>query len=132
MVDLELEPDSEVDKQYERYTSSLKMNSLAMVFMLGSLLASVNFASAAAMNAVHQLAVFALAANIPAIVTGRMSYVDIAWPWGLCVIGLLPLISPPPASSPRTYLVMAAYLLAGFRMALGKLLDSFLTSSLPG
>ena len=92
MVDLELEPDSEVDKQYERYTSSLKMNSLAMVFMLGSLLASVNFASAAAMNAVLQLAAFALAANIPAIVTGRMSYVDIAWPCGLVIIGIGPLI----------------------------------------
>ena len=96
MVDLELEPDSEVDKQYERYTSSLKMNSLAMVFMLGSLLASVNFASAAAMNAVLQLAAFALAANIPAIVTGRMSYVDIAWPCGLVIIGIGPLIQGEP------------------------------------
>ena len=88
----ELEVDTEVDKQYKRYIDNLKMNLLPTLIMVGSLLASDNFASAAAMNAVIQLAVFALTANIPAIVTGRMSYVDIAWPCGLVIIGLGPLI----------------------------------------
>ena len=73
-------------------------------------------------NILLQSLVFLLTAHLPCLLTGRMSYVDIAWPWGLCIISLLPLISPPPVYSPRTYLVMAAYLLAGFRMALGKLL----------
>ena len=86
MVELDL------DSDYRRYVSNLKMNSLPMVFMLGSLLASANFASAAAVNAALQLAVFALTANVPAAVTGRMSYVDVAWPCGLVVIGLGPLI----------------------------------------
>ena len=86
MVELDL------DSDYRRYVSNLKMNSLPMVFMLGSLLASANFASAAASNAALQLAVFLLTANIPALVTGRMSYVDIAWPCGLVTIGLGPLI----------------------------------------
>ena len=88
MVELEVE----VDKQFEKYISNLKMNSLPMVFMLGSLLASAAFSSAAAMNAALQLAVFALAANIPALITGRMSYVDLAWPFGLVTIGLSPLM----------------------------------------
>ena len=92
MAELELDVDSEVDKQYKRYIDNLKMNLLPMVIMVGSLLASDNFASAAATNAIIQLAVFALTANIPAIVTGRMSYVDIAWPCGLVIIGLGPLI----------------------------------------
>ena len=26
--------------------------------------------------------------------TGRMSYVDLAWPWGLVTLGLQPLLSP--------------------------------------
>jgi len=116
-----LESDSEVDKQFKRYISSLKMNSLAMVFMLGSLLASANFASAAAMNAVLQLAAFVLTANIPAIVTGRMSYVDVAWPCGLVIIGLGPLMQGTAINngSLRCYFIMAAYLVAGGRMALG-------------
>ena len=82
----------EVDKQFVKYISSLKMNSLPMVFMLGSLLASAAFSSAAAMNAALQLAVFAVVANIPALITGRMSYVDLAWPYGLVTIGLSPLL----------------------------------------
>ena len=79
-------------------------------------------------NILLQSLVFLLTAHLPCLLTGRMSYVDIAWPWGLLTIGLLPLLSPPPVSSTRTYLVMAAYLLAGFRMALGKLVIVVLLS----
>ena len=64
MVELDL------DSDYKRYVSNLKMNSLPMVFMLGSLLASANFSSAAAVNAALQLVVFVLTANIPAVITG--------------------------------------------------------------
>merc|ERR1719367_433676 len=87
-----VELDVEVDNQFVKYISSLKMNSLPMVFMLGSLLASAAFSSAAATNAALQLAVFAVVANIPALITGRMSYVDLAWPYGLVTIGLSPLL----------------------------------------
>ena len=51
------------------------------------LLMSNNFATTAILNCALQLIVFILTANIPAFVTGRMSYVDIAWPWGLVTIG---------------------------------------------
>ena len=82
------------------------------------LLMSNNFANAAIFNGILQIVVFILTANIPALVTGRMSYVDIAWPWGLVSIGLLPLIGIP-ANDFRAYFVMTAYLVAGARMALG-------------
>ena len=71
-------------------------------------------------NAINQIIIFTVTAHVPALFTGRMSYVDIAWPWGLMAIGLLPLFSPPEVFTPRTYLVMAAFILAGGRMALGK------------
>ena len=87
-----------------------------LVFLLTS-----EFQGPSVTNNILQTLVFLLTAHLPCLLTGRMSYVDIAWPWGLLTIGLLPIISPPPVFSARTYLVMAAYLLAGFRMALGKL-----------
>ena len=89
---MEIVVELDLDSDYRRYVSNLKMNSLPMVFMLGSLLASANFSSAAAVNAALQFVVFVLTANIPAVITGRMSYVDIAWPCGLVIIGLGPLI----------------------------------------
>ena len=91
-------------------------------------LVTSQFYSPSLTNMILQTLVFLLTAHLPCLLTGRMSYVDIAWPWGLLTIGLLPIISPPPVSSARTYLVMAAYLLAGFRMALGKLVMGTLPS----
>ena len=37
-----------------------------------------------------QIIIFFLTANIPSFVTGRMSYVNIAWPWGLIMMGSCP------------------------------------------
>ena len=69
-----------------------------------------------------QLLVFTPTALVPALVTGRMSWVDIAWPWGLVTIGLVPLLCPPETAwSLRTVLVMGAFFAAGGRMALGKI-----------
>jgi len=77
------------------------------------------FSSVVMTNIITQVIVFIITAHIPAFITGRMSYVDIAWPWGLISIGLLPILSPPDTTSPRTYLLMVAFLMAGGRMALG-------------
>jgi len=52
------------------------------------------------------------------LITGRMSYVDIAWPYGLFTIGSLPLLLQI-GTNLRGKLVMMAYLVAGGRMALG-------------
>lgn len=40
-------------------------------------------------NLIAQVAWFIVSAHIPAVRTGIMSYVDLAWPWGLCIIGLV-------------------------------------------
>jgi len=87
------------------------------------LLLSESFASVALLNNILQLIVFIVTAQIPSLMTGRMSYVDIAWPWGLMTIGLMPLLSPVITAGPgpgiRATLVMLAFLIAGGRMALG-------------
>jgi len=88
------------------------------------LLMSNRFALLAATNCICQLAVFLLTANIPALLTGRMSYVDIAWPWGLVTIGLSPMLAGthwPVLELGRENLVMVAYLVSGLRMGLGAL-----------
>lgn len=85
---------------------------------------STQFSSVAQTNALVQLLWFLVSVHIPALVTGRMSYVDIAWPWGLVWIGLSPFMSGGAGGGTggwitRENLVTMAYLLAGLRMGLG-------------
>ena len=82
------------------------------------------YSAPALTNLMAQLLVFLPTALVPALVTGRMSWVDIAWPWGLVTIGLVPLLCPPEAGawSLRSVLVMGAFFAAGGRMALGEAL----------
>ena len=40
-------------------------------------------------NGVLQIFLFLVVACIPAYFTKKMSFVDIAWPWGLVLIGIL-------------------------------------------
>jgi len=86
---------------------------------IGITFISSRFAQVATFNAVLQLVVFVITCNIPAFLTGRMSYVDIAWPWGLVSIGLLPVLVEGSNPGIRTKLAMAAFLAAGLRMAFG-------------
>merc|ERR1711892_1455799 len=89
------------------------------------LLMSNRFALLATTNSICQLAVFLLTANIPALLTGRMSYVDIAWPWGLVTIGLSPMLAGthwPVLELGRENLVMVAYLVSGLRMEMPRYL----------
>jgi steroid 5-alpha reductase family enzyme len=68
-------------------------------------------------NVVAQAVLFTALAAIPAQRTGRMSYVDIAWPAGLVAIGLqVPIFSS--HFGPSAIAVAAAYLAIGLRMAL--------------
>ena len=69
------------------------MNLLRIGIPAAILLLSNGFANVAMYNAIRQLMIFIICAHIPALVTGRMSYVDIAWPYGLFTIGLMPLLS---------------------------------------
>jgi steroid 5-alpha reductase family enzyme len=68
-------------------------------------------------NALTQAVLFTVLAAIPAYRSAKMSYVDIAWPWGLVAIGLgIPVygVNYGPAGVAMT----AAYLAIGLRMGL--------------
>jgi steroid 5-alpha reductase family enzyme len=66
-------------------------------------------------NVIVQGVLFLLLCIIPAIKTGRMSYVDLAWPLGLFFIGLQVLFFSDEMTS-RSYIIAALYLFAGGRM----------------
>lgn len=72
-------------------------------------------------NGVLQLLLFLVVACIPAFLTKKMSYVDIAWPWGLVLIGILALLLGT-GYKPRIYLVAGMYLFSGLRMGIGALI----------
>ncbi|MCP5066939.1 MAG: hypothetical protein GY946_10260, partial [bacterium] len=51
------------------------------------LVASDHLRTLGLINGLLQVVLFTFVVCIPAWRTGRMSYVDIGWPWGLVVIG---------------------------------------------
>ena len=71
-------------------------------------------------NAAVQAVLFILVACIPFLITGRMSYVDIAWPFGVALIGVLILLMGD-GNATRKFVVGGVYLLTGLRMGLGAL-----------
>jgi len=71
-------------------------------------------------NAVIQIAFFIVVACIPFLRTGRMSYVDIAWPFGVALIGVL-IIFMGDGDVIRKMLVGGVYLFIGLRMGIGAL-----------
>ena len=74
----------------------------------------------AVINLSGQILLFILLACIPAYRTGRMSYVDIAWPWGLVLIGVLTYVFSS-GDWLRVLVISTAYVLIGLRMGLGAL-----------
>ncbi|MET9357431.1 DUF1295 domain-containing protein [Streptomyces sp. NPDC006617] len=66
-------------------------------------------------NLLVQLAVFVVGACLPAHRTGFMSYVDVAWPWGLALIGVQ-VLAFGGLDSPVAVATAAIYLLMGMRM----------------
>jgi steroid 5-alpha reductase family enzyme len=72
------------------------------------------------LNALLQITLFVAVACIPYWKTRRMSYVDIAWPFGVALIGLLILLLGD-GSWLRRGLTAGVYLLIGLRMGLGAL-----------
>ena len=82
------------------------------------LLVTEKFFALSLVNAVAQLVLFAFVVCLPTWRTGRMSYVDIGWPWGLTVIGILTWIYGE-GDALRVAIVSIAYIFAGSRMGLG-------------
>lgn len=89
-------------------------------FLLGwALLFSIPaFSSLSLMNGVLQLLLFFFLACLPAWQTRRMSYVDIAWPWGLVLIGVLASIYGE-GHDIRVMIVGIIYIFMGGRMGMG-------------
>ena len=89
------------------------------------LLFTPTFSDIALANGLLQLLLFSLVVCLPTWRTGRMSYVDIGWPWGLTLIGVITWLYSD-GDSTRVAVVSIAYIFAGSRMGLGaiKLLTS--------
>ena len=81
---------------------------------------SNNFQSIALINGIGQLLLFLFVVCIPIWKTGRMSYVDIGWPWGVALIGLITYCQINTITLSKT-LAITAYILIGSRMGLGAL-----------
>ncbi len=97
------------------------------------LLVTEQFFALSLFNGVAQLVLFAFVVCLPTWRTGRMSYVDIGWPWGLTVIGILTWIYGE-GDSLRVAIVSIAYIFAGSRMGLGAiklLISGHLDKELP-
>ncbi|MEU3645744.1 DUF1295 domain-containing protein [Lentzea sp. NPDC034063] len=71
-------------------------------------------------NLVAQVVLFTLAAAVPGYLTRHVSYVDVAWPWGLVAIGLVTLLTADRLSVPLVAVALA-YLAMGARMGLWSL-----------
>lgn len=77
-----------------------------------------NFAEIGLINGLLQLLLFAFVVCLPTWRTGRMSYVDIGWPWGLTLIGIITWFYSE-GDSTRVAIVSIAYIFAGSRMGFG-------------
>ena len=81
---------------------------------------SNNFQSIAIINGMAQLILFLFVVCIPIWITKRMSYVDIGWPWGVALIGIIAYCLSNNITLTKS-LIMIAYVLIGSRMGLGAL-----------
>jgi len=86
----------------------------------GLLLFSENLTSISFTNGVLQLLLFALVVCLPTWRTGRMSYVDIGWPWGVALIGIITWLYGE-GDSARIATISILYILIGSRMGMGAL-----------
>jgi steroid 5-alpha reductase family enzyme len=95
---------------------------ISFVLIWMTLLSSQNetFASLVLVNGALQMSLFIVVACIPLRRTGRMSYVDIAWPFGIATIGVL-ILALADGNTVRKLTVGAVYLFIGLRMGLGAL-----------
>ena len=81
---------------------------------------SNSFQTIAIINGIAQLILFLFVVCIPIWITKRMSYVDIGWPWGVALIGIIAYCLSNNITLTQS-LIMIAYVLIGSRMGLGAL-----------
>ncbi|MFK8049224.1 MAG: DUF1295 domain-containing protein [Halioglobus sp.] len=100
----------------------IKYLSPLLPFLIGwmILLSSAQLSELSLVNGIAQLLLFALVVCWPIWKTGRMSYVDIGWPFGLVVIGILTYVYSE-GHQLRVSLVSGVYIFVGLRMGMGAL-----------
>ena len=81
---------------------------------------SNSFQSIAIINGIAQLILFLFVVCIPIWRTKRMSYVDIGWPWGVALIGIIAYCFSDNVTLTKILMVIA-YVLIGSRMGVGAL-----------
>jgi steroid 5-alpha reductase family enzyme len=86
-----------------------------MLAVVAALIATPRLSSFALGNMATQALLFTALAAVPALRTGKMSYVDIAWPWGLVAIGLEVAVYSPKLGL-AAVAIGAAYVAIGLRM----------------
>ena len=91
-------------------------------FLLGwtLILSTSTFSDIGLINGLGQLVLFAFVVCLPIWRTGRMSYVDIGWPWGLVLLGMLSYWLSD-GHWLRSLVASAVLVLIGLRMGLGAL-----------
>ena len=91
-------------------------------FLLGwaLILYTSTFSEIGLINGLGQLVLFALVVCLPIWRTGRMSYVDIGWPWGLVLLGIISYWFSD-GYWLRSLVVSAVLVLIGLRMGMGAL-----------
>ena len=87
---------------------------------LGLILWSTTFFKLALLNSLGQFALFTVVVCIPIWRTGRMSYVDIGWPWGLVLLGIVSFCFSE-GYWLRSLIVSGVVILIGLRMGVGAL-----------
>lgn len=90
------------------------------IFVLLILLSTSAFNAIGLINALGQAILFTFVVCIPIWKTGRMSYVDIGWPWGLVLLGLISFVFSD-GYWLRSLVVSGVVIVIGLRMGLGAL-----------
>ena len=92
-----------------------------------------NFQKFLLINLISQIFIFLFIVCIPAYFTERMSYVDIAWPFGLIAIGIISFFYGNGYLLKKSIISML-YIIAGLRMGIGALIllkKGYLNKELP-
>ena len=92
-----------------------------------------NFQKFLLINLISQIFIFLFIVCIPAYFTDRMSYVDIAWPFGLVTIGIISFFYGDGYLLKKSIISML-YIIAGLRMGIGALIllkKGYLDKELP-
>ena len=112
----EADPNPDYEKNIFKNTAEMAVSILPII----ALVMCERYNKFVLANFTSQAILFAYVAMIPGYFTGKLSYVDIAWPWGLALIGGL-ILWMGTGTAWRVTLIGAIFLFIGGRMGMGAL-----------